>query len=304
MLDLTGLHLRAALLQSIRGFFLQNGFLEVDTPLRQPVLIPESTILPLRSGSFFLQTSPEQYMKRLLASGAGKIFQICKCFRKDERGRRHLEEFTMLEWYRLGADYRDLMDDCRLLLQFIVETLLERSEFRKIVECSFLAEMDLSSDWQYISVGDAFQRFCRVSMTDALAEGSFDEMIVDRIEPELGKKTPCFLYDYPAPCASLARKKADNNNVAERFELYIRGMELANGFSELTDPGEQRHRFEEEIKAIRARGDSADMPERFLRDLQHIDTAAGIAFGVDRLLMLIMSTDSIHEVVPFSPENW
>ena len=304
MLDLTGLRFRAALLQSIRDFFLQHGFLEVDTPLRHPVLIPESTILPIRSGSFFLQTSPEQYMKRLLASGAEKIFQICRCFRKNERGSRHLEEFTMLEWYRLDADYCDLMDDCRQFLRFVLKRLRQTAEFRNMVARSCFAEMVLDGDWQHLSVGDAFTRFCPVSVEEALAEGCFEEMMVDCIEPELGVTTPCFLYDYPASCASLAKKKTDNDRVAERFELYIRGMELANGFSELTDPDEQRHRFEEEILFIRTRGDAADMPERFLRDLQYIDTAAGIAFGVDRLLMLIMSADSIHNVVPFSPDEW
>ena len=304
MLDLTGLHLRAALLQSIRKFFLHSNFLEVDTPVRQPVLIPESTILPLRSESCFLQTSPEQYMKRLLALGAGRIFQICRCFRKDERGCRHLEEFTMLEWYRLDADYLDLMDDCRQLLQFVIEDLHTTAGFKKSIMQSCFGQLDFGSDWQRLSVDEAFAGFCPVPLVEALATESFDEMIVEYVEPHLGFERPCFLYDYPASRASLARRKSDDDSVAERFELYIQGVELANGFSELTDPDEQRFRFEEEITCIRAQGGDADMPERFLRDLQKIDTAAGIAFGVERLLMLIMSADSINDVVPFSPDEW
>ena len=303
MLDLEGLHLRAALFQSIRCFFKNQGFLEVDTPVRQPVLIPEANIVPVTTGgASFLQTSPEQCMKRLLARGGELIFQICPCFRAEERGRKHLEEFTMLEWYRTGADYHALMEDCQELIQYVVDDLRSNDRFEALVEKSCLADAGDGQPWQKSSVESAFARYCPISMDEAMNSNLFDEMLVEHIEPQLGFDRPHFLTDYPALYASLARKKKEDSRLAERFELYINGLELANGFSELTDAVEQRQRFEEEISLIKkTRQHSAEIPERFLEDLEKIDTAAGIAFGVDRLMMLILSVDSINDVVSFSP---
>jgi lysyl-tRNA synthetase class 2 len=305
MLDAEGLRFRSALFQTVRRFFRNQGFLEVDTPIRQPVLIPESTIEPLGSASWFLQTSPEQCMKRLLARGCDKIFQICPCFRAGERGPRHLEEFTMLEWYRLGSDYRDLMEDCQLLICFIVESLRADPRFVAAIDGSWFGSIDLTEQWERLTVAEAFQRWTATSPDEALQSGRFDEIVSFDIEPRLGLTAPAILYDYPAACGSLARLSDKDAAVAERFELYINSMELANGFSELTDPNEQRLRFGLELDKIEQSGRRRPpMPERFLEDLEHIDTAAGIAFGLDRLLMLLLSAASINEVVSVSPDDW
>lgn len=305
MLDLEGLHLRAALFRSIRNFFAGQQFLEVDTPVRQPVMIPESNIEPIPAESWFLQTSPEQCMKRLMAQGAERIFQLTPCFRKGESGRKHLEEFIMLEWYRAGSDYLGLMDDCQDLVRYVTDDLLAQKKFQAILVKSCLQEMDLHQQWPRMSVTEAFETFCSMSAGEALAQNLFDEMMVEYIEPELGTRCPVFLYDYPVQCGSLARRKEGDPAVVERFEMYINGMELANGFSELTDVEEQRLRFEKEKTGIKAMsGRDVQMPERFLEDLALIDSAAGIALGVDRLLMLIMSRDLIDDVVSFSPGDW
>lgn len=305
MLNSHGLHIRAALFRLVRSFFHQQGFLEVDTPVRQPLLLPESNIVPIASDSWFLQTSPEQCMKRILAREAQNIFQICPCFRADERGARHLEEFTMLEWYRIDGDYSDLMADCQSLVLHVVESLLQQARHQEYVARSCFGTMALRADWERITVADAFSRWSPLPLSEALASDRFDEIVAINIEPHLGLEAPAFLFDYPAVCASLARLKEDDTSVAERFELYINGMELANGFSELTDGDEQRLRFEEELDRIERRdGVRPKMPENFLTDLGQLDRAAGIAFGLDRLLMLLMSAPSINEVVSFSPDDW
>ena len=305
MLDLEGLHVRAALFRSIRNFFTAQQFLEVDTPLRQPVMIPESNIEPIQAGSWFLQTSPEQCMKRLMAQGAERIFQLSPCFRNGESGRRHLEEFTMLEWYRAGSDYLDLMDDCQNLVRYVTDDLSAQKKCKSILVKSCLQEMDLQQQWPRMSVTQAFETFCPISADQALAQDLFDEMMVEFIEPELGARCPLFLYDYPVQCGSLARRKEGDPAVVERFEMYINGLELANGFSELTDVEEQRLRFEKEITQIKAmHGRDVQMPERFLEDLALIDSAAGIALGIDRLLMILTSRTSIDDVVSFSPGDW
>lgn len=305
MLSVERLPLRAAFFRAIRSFFFQQGFLEVDTPLRQPVCIPESHIQPFASETHSLQTSPELCMKRLLAHGCERIFQICHCFRKGERGRLHLEEFQMLEWYRTGCDYFQLMTDCEMLLRFIFDHLQDPEiSSRAIFPGSLLSGIDLSGNWPRLTVAEAFHRYSPLSLDRALAEDRFDEILVEYVEPGLGHESPVFLYEYPAQLASLARKSVNNPMVAERFELYIKGVELANGFSELTDAAEQRQRFEVEIAAIRGKdGRAAEMPERFLQDLAQLDTAAGIAMGVDRLFMLALNCSSISSAVTFCPED-
>ncbi|MCG6931423.1 MAG: EF-P lysine aminoacylase GenX [Desulfofustis sp.] len=305
MLDIQGLRFRAALFHSIRTFFRSHDFLEVDTPVRLPLVLPESTIEPIPTGTWYLQPSPEQCMKRLLALGCEKLFQICPCFRAGERGRRHLEEFTMLEWYRRDADYQELMKDCRSLLRFVVDDLNGQREFHPTISRSWFGTGAVDRQWQRIGVAEAFAQWAPVPVGEALVSGRFDEIISIDIEPRLGREIPCFLCDYPAECASLALLNPDDPAVAERFELYIDGVELANGFSELTDSGEQRQRFRGELELIKKRGGRVQrMPEQFLADLDRVDRAAGIAFGLDRLLMLLQSAESIEAVVSFSPDDW
>ena len=285
---------RARILQSIRDFFASRGFLEVETPQRIPANAPEAYIVPLASGAWCLQTSPELCMKRLLAAGYPKLFQICHCFRQEERGSRHLPEFTLLEWYEAGADYRRQMRDCEDLLAALLPDLELTWRGRRV---------NLMPPWERLSVADAFDSYASCSLEEALEEGRFDAVMGVEIEPRLGMMRPTLLYDYPAEKAALARRKADNPRFAERFELYILGMELANGFSELTDSQEQRRRFEEEERIRRSDGQRPyPLPEKFLEELGAMPDAAGIALGIDRLIMLLTDSSSIDDVVAFPPE--
>ncbi|TYO98988.1 lysyl-tRNA synthetase class 2 [Geothermobacter ehrlichii] len=285
---------RARILQRIRAFFVADGFVEVTTAHRIPGNAPECHIDPEEAGDWYLHTSPELCMKRLLAAGYAKIFQICQCWRKGERGRLHLPEFTLLEWYRSDTDYQTLMTDCQRLLAALAPEgrLTWQGE-----------TIDLSPPWEVLTVAEAFRRHAGMAVERALADDRFEELLSERVEPALGRPRPTLLCDYPLPLAALARRKPGQPDVAERFELYIAGMELANGFSELTDPDEQRRRFEAEERARRAAGKPAvPSAERFLAELEHLDRAAGIALGVDRLVMLLTGRTDIAEVVAFPPE--
>jgi lysyl-tRNA synthetase class 2 len=299
MIPLHGLHLRAVLIQALRTFFIDRGYLEVETPIRIPAPAPEAHIVPLTSEGWFLQTSPELCMKRLLAAGIPKIFQLCKCFRKGERGDRHLPEFTMLEWYAAQSDYRDLMADCEALLRHLAAAMGKSG----VLEWQG-RRIDLGPEWERITVAEAYRRYAPCTVEEALRKDQFDEMLVEYVEPHLGMATPTFLYDYPAALGALARLSPTDPTVAERFELYVAGLELANGFSELVDPVEQRARFLAEQEAIRLQGRaSGPMPEVFLDSLESMPPAAGIALGVDRLVMLFAGADDIDQVVAFTPEG-
>jgi len=285
---------RARITQAIRAFFVVREFIEVETPQRIPANAPELHIDATPSGSWFLHTSPELAMKRLLAAGYEKIFQLCHCWREGERGDRHLPEYTMLEWYRSDADYRQLMEDCEALLAFLCPggSLSWQGD-----------TIDLRSPWPRLTVSEAFARFSKCSMTDALAANRFDEIMALEIEPQLASNRPVFLIDYPVQHAALARTKASDPSLAERFELYIHGMELANAFSELTDPHEQGQRFIIEEQQRRASGKTPyPSPEAFLQDLRSMPAAAGIALGIDRLMMLLCDVKRIDDIVLFPPE--
>ncbi|MHB8810224.1 MAG: EF-P lysine aminoacylase EpmA [Desulfobulbaceae bacterium] len=290
---------RSDLLQAVRSFFRGRGYLEVDTPIRLPVLLPETHIKPFSSEGWFLQTSPEQCMKRLLAQGCRQLFQICHCFRKEEVGRLHQSEFTLLEWYHAGWSYAELMAECEEFVRALVCSGLE------LPGCAGQVglhrgdrRISLAGPWERITVQEAFHRYARLEATEALHQDLFDELLVTEIEPRLGWERPVFLYDYPSELASLARRRADNPMVAERFELYIAGIELANGFSELIDPAEQRRRFAEEIRRSQTAGNAySAMPERFLADLGNLGETAGVALGLDRLLMLLLGCATVAEVI-------
>ena len=245
-------------------------------------------------------------MKRLLAHGCKKIFQLSHCFRKDEVGRLHLEEFQLLEWYRTGCDYTQLMADCQAFLLYLHAALKDYFATCGAPSAPDLFfGIDLSPGWQKLTVAEAFAQFSPIPLQQALDFGSFDEILTEHIEPHLGMDAPVFLYAYPHQLASLARKSPSSPNIAERFELYIKGVELANGFSELTDEQEQRSRFVKEIAIIHTcSGRNVVMPERFLEDLGRLEEAAGIALGVDRLFMLVMNCESINSAVTFAPEDF
>lgn len=295
----THLRLRAKIIQAIRQFFYERDYLEVETPFRVPVIAPEAHIDAEMSGDWFLHTSPELCMKRLLAAGYPRIFQICKCFRAKERGSKHLPEFTLLEWYGAGMDYVDMMAQCENLLRFVARALGSGGELvyqgRPI---------DLTPPWARLTVAEAFGLYASQSLENALLNDRFDETIAFEIEPRLGNEKPVFLYDYPAEKGALARLKPDNPHVAQRFELYVHGLELCNAFSELVDPGEQRRRFEIDGRVRAAFGKQAvPMPEKFLKDLNDMPPAAGNALGLDRLVMLFCDAAQIDDVVAFTPEE-
>ncbi len=292
------LDLRARLIQNIRLYFINHDFLEVETPLRIPAPAPEEHIEAIPSAGWFLQTSPELCMKRLLAAGYSSIFQICKCFRDAERGNMHLPEFTMLEWYVSGFNYLRLMDQCE-------EMLIE--VFSKMGCGENLAwqnqNINLAPPWEKISVAEAFSRYAKISCDQAIADDKFEEIMADCVEPHLGTVRPTFIYDYPSAHSTLAKLKNGNPDIAERFELYIGSLELANGFSELVDAEEQRKRFFDALQArARKKWRNYPIPEKFLSALGKIPAAAGIALGIDRLVMLLTDTKSIDDVVTFTPE--
>ncbi|MEA3470533.1 MAG: EF-P lysine aminoacylase EpmA [Thermodesulfobacteriota bacterium] len=290
---------RAKMIQAIRRFFTDRDYLEIETPLRVPTLAPESHIDAIPSDGWFLHTSPELCMKRLLAAGFPRIFQISHCFRKGERGRLHVSEFALLEWYRAGIDYLDMMDECEDLFIFVAGQL----GFGKTIKYQG-KPIDLTKPWERISVKKAFEAYSSLSPEEAIKEGRFDEIMVGEIEPNLGENKPSFLYDYPVSLGSLARVKKEDPSVAERFEIYAGGLELANAFSELTDAKEQRKRFQKEDEFRRRSGKTAyPVPEKFLDALSRMPESSGIALGVDRLAMIFTDSSSIDEVVAFTPEE-
>jgi lysyl-tRNA synthetase class 2 len=286
---------RARIIQQIRAFFVARDFLEVETPQRIPANAPEFHIDGVPSADWFLQTSPELCMKRLLAAGYERLFQICRCWRKGERGDFHLPEYSMLEWYHRQADYQQLMSDCEELLSALVPvpTLSWQG-----------GDIDLTRPWPRLTVAEAFDRYSPLPLRQALDQQQFDQIMALQIEPQLPRDRPLFLCDYPAEQASLARNKTDNPTVAERVELYLGGLELANGFSELTDSTEQRTRFAAEEAARRRQGKPPyPSPEPFLAELATLPPSAGIALGIDRLIMLLCNQPRIDEVVSFTPEQ-
>jgi len=293
------LELRARVMTGIRSFFSARGYLEVETPVRIPAPAPEVHVDVQPSGSWFLQASPELCMKRLLAAGFERIFQICKCFRRGERGNLHLPEMTMLEWYTAGHDYQDMMQQS----EDMIKSVTRFSGSDDVISYKG-SRIDFARPWERLRVSEAFEHHTAVSVAGAIRDDTFDEIIACDIAPKLGFSKPVFMYDYPAAMGSLARCKPDNDSLAERFELYIAGIEICNAFSELTDPIEQRHRFETEIALRKSLGKSTyPLPEPFLNELATMPACAGNALGIDRLVMILADTATINEVVAFTPET-
>lgn len=290
---------RSQIIAAIRDFFKQQDYLEIETPCRIPAPAPEAHIDAQSSGDWYLQTSPELCMKRLLAEGFERIYQICRCFRKSERGDRHLPEMTLLEWYTAGVDYTHMMQQCEVLINFIVQRLAMGGTI------SYQGRtIDLQSPWPRMAVSEAFEHYGDCSMVRALKSDRFDEIMGLQIEPQLGLQRPVILMDYPRQHGALARTKPGQPDLVERFELYIGGLELCNAFSELTDPTDQRRRFEQEAAQRRQAGKPVPpLPEPFLNDLKSMPDAAGNALGLDRLVMLLCDTRTIDEVVAFTPEE-
>lgn len=292
------LEARSLILHAVRSFFLTRGFLEVQTPVVTLAPAPETHIeaVPLKD-SGFLVTSPELFMKRLLSAGYERIFQITPVFRKGERGRVHHPEFTLLEWYRLNADYHALQEDCLGLLQSLWRAAPPNPAIPHPA-----GPLSTDEPWERLTVAEAFSRFAGWIPSPDVDQDRFDMDLVERVEPNLGFPRPCILRDYPANQAALARLNPEDPSVAERFELYWAGIELANGFSELTDHREQRARFEHANTLRLKLGLSPyPSPEAFLECLEDLRPCAGIAMGIDRLVMILTGGDELDQVVAFPP---
>jgi lysyl-tRNA synthetase class 2 len=324
---------RNAMLAAIRGYFADQGFVEVETPalqvspglevhLRAFATELEETF-GARRRRLYLHTSPEFAMKKLLAAGEPRLFQFARVFRNGERAATHHPEFTMLEWYRAGADWTALVGDCEGILRAAlaaVPVAISRGALRWRG-----AAADPAGVFERLSVSDAFQRHAGIDLfatapdparPDAAVlaaaarrigiatqphdawDDVFFKIFLDRIEPKLGLGRPTILHSYPASMAALARIDACDPRVAERCELYVAGLELANGFGELTDPAEQRRRFEDDMAKKQALyGERYPIDEDFLAALGAMPPAAGMALGFDRLAMLATGAARIEDVL-------
>ena len=318
---LDNLRLRARLLADVRHFFAEREVLEVDTPLLYPATVTDPHLHSFTTRytgpgapagrTLYLQTSPEFAMKRLLAAGSGPIYQLGKAFRDGEAGRRHNPEFTLLEWYRPGFTLADLMAE--------VDALVRQVAGRVSLPLG---------DTQTLSYADAFMRYVGINphtasnsdlcqcaiqhgitpppgLTGEMRDGWLDLLLTHLIEPQLGRMgdaaAPLFLFDYPPSQAALARIRPGNPVVAERFELYIQGMELANGYHELGDAAEQRHRFEADNAKRQAAGlPVSPLDECLLAALEAgLPACCGVALGIDRLAMLMAGVSTIDDVTAF-----
>jgi len=301
---LDNLKKRAAILQKIRDFFCKRNVLEIETPLLRQATVTDPYIdsIPasVNQQTHFLQTSPEYAMKQLIASGVGDCFQICKAFRDDEQGRLHNNEFTLLEWYRLGFDHHQLMTEMDELLQL---TLNAPQAIRLSYQQLFKKHLNLNP--HETSITQLQNKAKEHGVYDSLHQAcsTIDEwlmlLLAELIEPKLGFDAPCMIYDYPTSQAALAKIA---NNKAQRFEVYVNGIELANGFNELTNAKEQRLRFEKDL-AIRQQLNKVMPPidQHFLAALEKgLPDCAGVALGVDRLVMLALGEKSIDLLA--SPE--
>lgn len=300
------LRARARMLAAVRRFFDERDFLEVETPSMVPspgldvhldAYAIEGADLPR-----WLITSPEYQMKRLLAGGAERIYQTARCFRRGERGPLHEPEFTMVEWYRTFAGVEDVMEDTEQLVAYVAEEV--RGSTTALAGGA--SRLDLTPPWPRISVREAFRRFAGEDMDAILPdEERFFRVLVEAIEPNLGRERPVFLTHWPASMASLARLSPEDATVCERFEAYVGGMELCNGFGELVDPVEQRRRLERDQRAREAAGKAVyPIDERFLAALEEgLPPAGGNALGFDRLAMLLLGAERIQDVVALPHER-
>ncbi len=316
---------RAALIRAVREWFDAQGFLEVETPALQVCPVMDVHILgietPVRGvdrepeKTLYLHTSPEFAMKKLLVAGLPKIYQICHVYRDAEDSCLHSREFTMIEWYRAEAGYEEIMGDCEELVRSCARTLSVEVLRHRDMVC------DPFQNWRWLSVCEAFDEYAGIDLAafledtdgfrvrvreaglhaadDDFWDDLFFRVMAEKIEPFLGVGVPVILYDYPVCMASLSRRKPDDPRFAERFELYICGLEIGNAFSELTNADEQRRRFAEEMDLKeQIYGDRYPVDEDFLAALEHgMPESGGIAVGIDRLAMVFSGAETIDEVL-------
>jgi len=289
--------IRSKLLQATREFFFSRDYLEVETPVRIAAPAMENYIDAEESGNFYLRTSPELHMKRILGMGLNKIFQIGPCFRKGEKGNLHNPEFSMLEWYAVEVDYLDILEETKQFLLFTAQKLRGKSTIE-----IYNVPLDLIKGWKSFTISEIYKSIAGWDPLTNFDQDRFDMDMIEKIEPFLRKTGLCVLMDYPPAAAAFAR--CDYSKVppvAERWEIYIGGVELANAFGELTDPVEQRKRFEEIAEQRKNRRQSIyPLDEAFLKALENgIPPCSGVALGLDRWLMLLTGEQSIDKVRVF-----
>lgn len=288
------LGVRHDILDSIRTFFRCRGYVEVETPIlcESPGTDPYIDAVKVEAG-LYLCPSPEMHMKRLVSEGLEKIFQITKAFRAGEKGHLHNIEFTILEWYAAGCDYTDLMEETEALVVAAAGVLVEKN--------LTTAAGGWPRPFARVTVDEAFRKSAGWTPSEDFDAGRFFLDLVEKVEGPLSGAGAVFLHDYPRPLASLAKLREDEPLLAERFELYLNGIEICNGFTELTDPVEQERRFRRDNDMRRAMGKEAyPIDKRFLDALKKgMPPCAGNALGVDRLLMALAGADHIEEVTAF-----
>ncbi len=322
---------RSEILAAIRAFFDGSGYLEVETPLvvakpgMEPYLDPfETTVKDPFGHAYraFLITSPEYALKKLLAAGFPKIYQLGKCFRNGEAFQgRHNPEFTMLEWYQAGTDYVGIMEETEALVKSVALKVLGGTAITWRG-----ATIDLGLPWECLTVKEAMRKYAGVDLDAALEEKSilieaaarlghvlpgdtawddaFFSVFLNAVEPRLGTERPTFLREYPISMAALSKASARDPQYAERFELYVGGLELANAYTELTDAGEQRKRLEEERVLRQKFGRTGyGVDEDFLAAVEAMPEAGGISIGIDRLVMLLLGEEDIRDVLAFPAEG-
>ncbi|MEY8712709.1 elongation factor P lysine(34) lysyltransferase [Mangrovibacter phragmitis] len=306
---------RAEIMAGIRRFFSDRGVLEVETPCMSQATVTDVHLVPFETRfvgpghsqgmNLYLMTSPEYHMKRLLAAGCGPVYQLCRSFRNEEMGRYHNPEFTMLEWYRPCYDMYRLMNEVDDLLQQVLEcspaeSLSYQQAFQRHLEID-----PLSADKQQLREVAARLDLSNIADTEEDRDTLLQLLFAMGVEPHIGKDKPTFVYHFPASQAALAQISTEDHRVAERFEVYFRGVELANGFHELTDAGEQQQRFEQDNRKRAAKGlPQQPVDVNLLEALKAgMPDCSGVALGVDRLVMLALKAESLSEVMAFTVDR-
>lgn len=306
------LRLRARLLNRAREFFAARGILEVETPILGTSTAPDPHIESLRTSvggsARFLQTSPELFMKRLLAAGSGPIYQVARVFRDGESGARHNPEFTLLEWYRPGLDHQDLMDEVDAFLQEVLGSAPSvREPYAEAFGRRVGADPHAADSGELEARADALG-LRPFSSAPFSREDWLHFLMAEAVEPHLGIERPHFLFDFPLDLKALARVRkgeGEEPDVAERFEVFVRGLELANGYHELTDAFEQRQRFVADLELRRTLG-RAEVPidEKMIAALDRgLPPCAGVALGFDRLVMIAADASGIDSVLAFADDR-
>jgi len=313
---------RASLIAATRSFFLEHGYWECETPILSRDIVVDANLDPLTTQldgeTYFLQTSPEASMKRLLVQGAEAIFQINRAFRQGERGPLHNPEFTMLEWYRVGDSHHDQMQFVEQLVRHVYQSdagLVEVPEHGKarFEKLSYDEAFERHTGQRVLALETAELRALArennvtapASLADDDRDGWLNVLLSELVEPNLGQTTPTFVYDYPASQCALARIRDDNPPVAERFELYDRGIELCNGYHELTDANELQRRTLAENRLRRAASHKALPGAAQLEAAMRVGLpeCSGVALGLDRLIMLALGKSRVDEVIAFPSDE-